>query len=82
MSDWITPFLFTYKADAILNELQRAIRYDAIAIAICILYSFYITVSKIRKKTYFDKKLVPVALFILIFGIISFQDHQSTFRYF
>jgi len=51
-------------------------------IIICIIYLLYVVIAKIRKKDYFDRKLVPVALFILVIGINSLRDDNRRLQYF
>jgi len=78
MSDWITTFILTDKSQIIINELQRDLKSDAVVIVICITYLLYVVVAKIRKKDYFDRKLVPISLLILALGVSwLFQDYKA-----
>ena len=82
MSDWTIAFLFTYKAQAIIDALQRAIRPDLIVITLCVLYLIYVAIAKILRKTYFDRKLLPIILIVLVLGITHLQDTFKRLQYF
>jgi hypothetical protein len=82
MSDWVTAFIFTDKSQIIINELQREMKSDVVVIILCIIYLLYVVIAKIRKIDYFDRKLVPVVLFILVIGISSLPDDYKRLQYF
>jgi len=81
MFDWVTAFIFTDKSQ-IINELQRDMKSDVVVIIICIIYLLYVIIAKIRKKEYFDRKLVPVSLFVLIMGVGWLLQSYRSLQYF